>query len=121
MCLINWITFPPLGDERGSLVALEAEKTLLPDFDSSQDLRLLLVGKSRKESQCGFNEERFVKIKVEYREPCWQEMESAKLLRDTLYKVRSISELLKKLKEGGVDWEPNHNDVEELKKLALSS
>lgn len=95
--------------------------SLLPDFDSSQDLRLLLVGKSRKESQCGFNEERFVKIEVEYREPCWQEVESAKLLRDTLYKVRSISELLKKLKEGGVDWEPNHNDVEELKKLTLSS
>jgi dTDP-4-dehydrorhamnose 3,5-epimerase-like enzyme len=28
MSLINWITFPPLGDERGSLVALEAEKTV---------------------------------------------------------------------------------------------
>lgn len=28
MCLINWITFPPLGDDRGSLVALEANKTV---------------------------------------------------------------------------------------------
>lgn len=28
MSLINWITFPPLGDERGSLVALEAKKTV---------------------------------------------------------------------------------------------
>lgn len=28
MILINWIDFPPLGDERGSLVALEAEKTV---------------------------------------------------------------------------------------------
>ena len=28
MRLINWITFPPLGDERGSLVALEAKKTV---------------------------------------------------------------------------------------------
>lgn len=28
MSLINWITFPALGDDRGSLVALEAEKTV---------------------------------------------------------------------------------------------
>lgn len=28
MSLINWIDFPLLGDERGSLVALEAEKTV---------------------------------------------------------------------------------------------
>lgn len=28
MSLFNWIDFPPLGDERGSLVALEAEKTV---------------------------------------------------------------------------------------------
>lgn len=28
MSYLNWITFPPLGDERGSLVALEAEKTV---------------------------------------------------------------------------------------------
>ena len=28
MSLIQWIHFPPLGDERGSLVALEAEKTV---------------------------------------------------------------------------------------------
>ena len=28
MNLINWVNFPPLGDDRGSLVALEAEKTV---------------------------------------------------------------------------------------------
>ena len=28
MSLINWIDFPPLGDDRGSLVALESEKTV---------------------------------------------------------------------------------------------
>lgn len=28
MSLIQWVHFPPLGDERGSLVALEAEKTV---------------------------------------------------------------------------------------------
>jgi dTDP-4-dehydrorhamnose 3,5-epimerase-like enzyme len=28
MSLLQWIDFPPLGDERGSLVALEAEKTI---------------------------------------------------------------------------------------------
>lgn len=28
MSLINWVNFPPLGDERGSLVALESEKTV---------------------------------------------------------------------------------------------
>lgn len=28
MSLIQWIHFPPLGDERGSLVALEAAKTV---------------------------------------------------------------------------------------------
>ena len=28
MSLINWIDFPPLGDDRGSLVALEAEMTI---------------------------------------------------------------------------------------------
>jgi len=28
MPLVRWIHFPPLGDDRGSLVALESEKTL---------------------------------------------------------------------------------------------
>lgn len=28
MSLINWISFPPLGDDRGSLVALEANITI---------------------------------------------------------------------------------------------
>lgn len=28
MSLINWVDFPSLGDERGSLVALESEKTV---------------------------------------------------------------------------------------------
>ena len=28
MSLIRWVHFPPLGDERGSLVALESEKTI---------------------------------------------------------------------------------------------
>ncbi len=28
MSLIKWVDFPALGDERGSLVALEAEKTV---------------------------------------------------------------------------------------------
>ena len=28
MSLLHWIVFPPLGDARGSLVALEAEKTV---------------------------------------------------------------------------------------------
>ena len=28
MSLLHWIDFPPLGDARGSLVALEAEKTV---------------------------------------------------------------------------------------------
>ena len=28
MSLIQWAHFPPLGDDRGSLVALEAEKTV---------------------------------------------------------------------------------------------
>lgn len=28
MSFLNWLNFPPLGDERGSLVALEAEKTV---------------------------------------------------------------------------------------------
>lgn len=28
MSLIEWVEFPPLGDERGSLVALESEQTI---------------------------------------------------------------------------------------------
>ena len=28
MTVLNWIDFPPLGDERGSLVALEGNKTI---------------------------------------------------------------------------------------------
>ena len=28
MSLVQWISFPPLGDDRGSLVALEGEKTV---------------------------------------------------------------------------------------------
>ncbi len=28
MSLINWVSFPPLGDDRGSLVALEADRTV---------------------------------------------------------------------------------------------
>lgn len=90
---------------------------LLPAFDCSQDLRLFLVGKSRKEDSYNFQNEQSTRIEIEFRNPCWQERESAKILRDTLYKVNSVSKLLERLKEGEVDWNPSDDTAEELKQL----
>lgn len=90
---------------------------LLPSFDCSQDLRLALVCKGRAEDSCNYRNERVTKVEIEYRTPLSQEIESARILRDILYKIGSISELLKRLKEGGVDWNPSKDAVEELKQL----
>ncbi|MFQ2557745.1 hypothetical protein ACK303_22400, partial [Aeromonas caviae] len=49
--------------------------------------------------------------------PSRQELEAAKILRDLLYKINSISKLISKLREGNVDWNPSEEGVEELKQL----
>ncbi|MCV2403155.1 hypothetical protein OFY17_09725 [Marinomonas sp. C2222] len=90
---------------------------LLPSFDQSQDLRLSLLNKSSSEDFHYGQNERVTKIGIEYRAPGYQELEAAKILRNISYKINSISELLKRLKKGDVDWDPNESAVEELKEL----
>lgn len=90
---------------------------VLPNLDTSLDLRLQLINASRSESTNNHRNESVNRIEVEYREPHWQELEAAKILRDLLYKVNSISKLISKLREGNVDWNPSEDGVEELKQL----
>lgn len=90
---------------------------LLPSFDCPKDLRLALFYKFQAEDSYNHRNERVTKVEIEYRTPSSQEIESARILRDILYKIGSISELLKRLKEGGVDWNPSKDAVEELKQL----
>jgi hypothetical protein len=94
---------------------------LLPSFDCSQDLRLSLILKGRAEDSFNHLNERSTKLEAEYRTPDSQEIESARMLRDLLYKISSISELLKQLKEGGVNWNPSKDAVEELKQLVSNN
>jgi len=42
------------------------------------------------------------------------EIKIAILLRDTLFKIMSLSELLKKLKEGNIEWSSENNQIQEL-------
>ena len=90
---------------------------LLPSFDQSQDLRLRLLCKSSPSESYNYQNESATKIEVEYRNPHYQELEMAKILRDLSYKVDSISKLVNRLKDGGVDWNSNQDSVEELKQL----
>lgn len=90
----------------------------LPNFDTSQDLRLQLINANRSESKYNHHQNESVnRITIEYRTPNWQELEGAKILRDLLYKINSISKLISKLREGNVDWNPSEEGVEELKQL----
>jgi hypothetical protein len=43
------------------------------------------------------------------------EIDIAILLRDTLFKIESISQLLEKLKKGNIEWSADNNHIEELK------
>lgn len=92
---------------------------LLPYFDVSQNLKLHLLSKSYSGQYYNHHNEPTTKIEVEYRNPHGTELEAARILRDLLYKINSISELVSQLKKGGVDWDPNQDSVEELKQLIL--
>ncbi|MDX7771066.1 MULTISPECIES: hypothetical protein [Aeromonas] len=89
----------------------------LPNFDTSLDLRLQLINASRSEHTFNYQDEPVNRIEIEYRTPSRQELEAAKILRDLLYKINSISKLISKLREGNVDWNPSEEGVEELKQL----
>lgn len=90
---------------------------LLPNFDCSQDLRLTLISNRKKLDIYNYHDGKAKKIEIEYRYPLPQELESAKILRDILYKIGSVTQLLKLLEEGGVDWDPGKDAVEELQQL----
>lgn len=94
---------------------------LLPSFNQSIDLRLNLLTRSHSEQSYNHRNELVSKIAIEIRIPNCEELESAKILRNLLYKINSISELISKLKAGGVDWNPDENSVEELKQLVIES
>lgn len=90
---------------------------LLPSFDDSQDLKLLLLKKSTSQNSHNYQNEQTFKIEVEYRNPLRQELEMARILRDLCYKIASVSKLIKRLQKGDVKWNPSEDLVEELKRL----
>ncbi|WP_229623315.1 hypothetical protein [Vibrio parahaemolyticus] len=90
---------------------------LLPHFDTSQDLRLQRMIASRSEPMYSHRNEPITRIEIEYRSPDNYELEAAKILRNLLHKINSISELITKLREGNVDWNPSEDGAEELKQL----
>lgn len=93
---------------------------LLPSFNHPSDLRLSLLSKCDSGSGYNYQNEQVTKIDVEYRTPAYEELEAAKILRNMSYKINSISELLKLLKNGGIDWDPNKDAVEELRELVAN-
>lgn len=94
---------------------------LLPSFDDSQDLRLILLSQSPSSDFYNYQNEKTTKIEVQYRNPLHQELEMARILRDILYKVDSISGLIKRLKEGGVEWSPSKDLLEEINPLVSNN
>jgi hypothetical protein len=94
---------------------------LLPNFDSSQDLRLLLLSQYKPQDHYNHLNEQAKKIEIEYRNPHHCELEMAKILRDISYKISSLSKLINYLKVGGVQWDQSENTVEELKELILGT
>ena len=90
---------------------------LLPSFNDSQDLKLLLLKKSTPQDSYNYQNEQTIKIEVKYRKPLEKELEMARILRDLCYKIASVSKLIKLLKKGDVKWNPSEDLVEELKKL----
>lgn len=94
---------------------------LLNNFDDSQDLRLSLITKSqsREGYNQGYNHRdiKVTKIDIEYRIPNHSELETAKILRNLLYKIISLQKLLIRLRDEEVSWEDNTKYVEELKQL----
>ncbi|MBS0355493.1 MAG: hypothetical protein JSR83_16535 [Proteobacteria bacterium] len=97
--------------------AIKDYTKLLPSFDMNQDLRLHLLTNSCSEQSYNWHNEPATKIEVEYRNPDYQELEAARILRDLLCKIKSLSDLIKLLKKGGVDWEPSQDSVDALKQL----
>lgn len=92
---------------------------LLPFFDESKDLRIDLL--SRSHSEKFNNHEGLInRTEVDCRMPDYQELEAAKTLRDLLFKINSISELIDRLKKGDVKWDPRQDLVEELTQLMFN-
>ncbi len=96
---------------------MECYTTLLPCFDNSLDLRLSLLCQSKNKDSYSSGNEDYTTIQVDIRTPSRHEVNSAKILRDILYKINSISRLLERLKEGDVKWNAVDGAAEELKHL----
>jgi hypothetical protein len=94
---------------------------LLPSFDNSKDLRLALISESSRSDSRNHSNEEVTKIEIKYRKPLLYELETARILRDILYKIDSLSKLLKRLKQGEVDWNPSKDAVEELQQSIFES
>lgn len=100
---------------------VESYTKFLPNFDSSQDLRLILLSKSKPEDAHNNLREQYKKIEINYRTPHPNELEMARILRDISHKVSSLSTLIDQLKSGGVKWDQSENSVQELKDLLLAT
>lgn len=93
---------------------------LLPLFDGVQDLRMRLINVSCINKFLNDFDEEEISINVKYRNPHPDELKAAKILRNLLYKTYSIAELIKKLKEGGIDWDSREFSIEELQELVTA-
>jgi hypothetical protein len=100
---------------------VESYTKLLPNFDSSQDLRLSLLKESEPQDSYNNFSEPVKKIEIVYRTPHNCELEMARILRDIAHKVSSLSKLISHLKSGDVEWDQSENTVEELKELILGT
>lgn len=100
---------------------VESYTQLLPNFDNSNNLKLLLLDKQTPINNHFYPNEEFQTIEIKYRKPHNLEIEIARILRDILYKTSSLIEMLKKLKNGGIEWDNSESSIKELRDIIFDT
>lgn len=112
MSLIQWIHFPPLGDERGSLVALETGKTV--PFDIK---RVYYIFATQKNVARGFHAHKNLKqIAVCVTGKCRMVLDNGKIRQDAW-----LDSPTKGLLIGDLVWREMHDFSEDCVLLVLAS
>ena len=104
------------SDELKNFLKLHGEKYSIDNF------KIYLFDKLEEEFIDSFNSipnvdvtkkstNRFILKFTSYDE---NQIEVAIILRDTLFKINSISQLLEKLKQGNIEWSSDNNDINQL-------
>jgi len=112
MSLVNWIDFPPLGDDRGSLVALEGAKTV--PFDIK---RVYYIFDTKKGVSRGFHAHKeLVQVAVCVKGSCKMLLDDANSKEEVSLNSPSKAVLIDKMV-----WHEMHEFSEDCVLLVLAS